>query len=505
MKILSAAAIREWDQYTIEQEPILSVDLMERAAGKCTEWILRHYPDATSFSVFCGKGNNGGDGLAIARQLLENNYAVSVYILEFGHKGTDDFQTNLALLHKLPNAAICFIQEAVHFHPFAEGEVVIDALLGSGINRHLEGLTAQLVTHINSSGHPIIAIDIPSGLFSDTSTKGELTIQATHTLTFQCYKPAFLLAENADALGDIQLLDIGLHPGYSTPSDGQLELVDDDIIHAIYKPRPAFAHKGDCGHALLVAGSYGKMGAAVLAARACLRGGVGLLTCHVPQCGYTIVQTAVPEAMVDTDADERINTGIDSNADLISRYDVIGAGPGLGTAAATITLLEQLFAAYHQPMVLDADALNGIALQPALLQKIPAGSILTPHPKEFERLFGTTANEFERIALAKEKAAALQCVIVLKGHHTFIATPGGQGYFNATGNAGMATGGSGDVLTGLLTALLAGGYPSEQAAVLGVYLHGLSGDLAAKDLSQEAMVAGDIVEYLGKAFLRLSR
>lgn len=504
MKILSAAAIREWDQYTIENEPILSIDLMERAAGKCAEWLMQHYPDAVSWSVFCGKGNNGGDGLAIARILLENNYPVTVYILEFGHKGTTDFQTNLARLHKLPKADIHFIQEEAHFHPFPEGEIVIDALLGSGINRHLEGLTAKLAEHINQSGCPVISIDIPSGLFSDTSTKAELTVKATHTLTFQCYKPAFLMAENAGALGEIHLLDIGLHPGYLSKTESHYELTDETIIHAIYKPRPKFSHKGDCGNVLLVAGSYGKTGAAVLVARACLRGGAGLVTCHIPRCAYTILQTAVPEAMVDTDPHELLNTVINKKPDELARYDAIGAGPGLGTDAATINMLIKLFTDYGKPMVLDADALNCIAQRKELMAAIPAGSILTPHPKEFERLFGQTADEFERVALAQAKAKELNCIIVVKGHHTFIATPGGQGYYNHTGNPGMATAGSGDVLTGLLTALLAGGYPPEQATVLGVYLHGLAGDLAAKELSQEAMIAGDIINFLGKAFLQVS-
>lgn len=504
MKIFSAATIRKWDQYTIAQEPVLSIDLMERAAGQCTEWIIRQYRDAPGFAVFCGKGNNGGDGLAMARMLLENNYPVSVYILEFGHKGTPDFQTNLARLHKMPNAAIHFIQEEVHFHPPAPGEVVIDALLGSGINRPLEGLTAALAQYMNQSGCPVVSIDIPSGMYSDTSTRGAITVKATHTLTFQCYKPAFLHAENAAALGEIHVLDIGLHPGFADTTSGYALLTDDEIIHSIYRPRPAFAHKGNCGHALLFAGSHGKMGAAVLAARGALHGGAGLVTCHVPRGGNDILQTAVPEAMTETDAHEWIITARSPDSVMLDRYNAIGFGPGTGTDPATIALLAQVFSNYRKPMVLDADALNSFALQPGLLASIPPGSILTPHPREFERMFGPVADDFERVELARTKANELNVVIVLKGHHSFIAIPGGPDYFNATGNAGMATGGSGDVLTGLLTALLAGGYPSGQAAVLGVYLHGLAGDLAARDLSQEAMLAGNIADYIGKAFLQVS-
>ncbi|MCX6318278.1 MAG: NAD(P)H-hydrate dehydratase [Bacteroidetes bacterium] len=504
MKVLSAQAIRDWDQYTITLEPISPLDLMERAAGKCAEWLMEQYPDAPFFSIFCGKGNNGGDGLVIARLLLENNYRVSVFILEFGHKGTEEFQSNLARLHKMPGAAIHFIQDEAHFHPLSPGTIIIDALLGSGINRYLDGLTAKLVVYINASACIIIAIDIPSGLFADTSTRGQLTIRAAHTLTFQCMKTAFLVAENEAAIGQVQVLDIGLHPGFLPSPAGNYELTDDELIHAIYRPRTRFSHKGDFGNILLAGGSYGKMGAAVLMAHACLRGGAGLVTCHIPRSGYTILQTAVPEAMVMTDPDEDILTALSVDTAGLSRYDAIGIGPGMGTAEASIHVLHQLMKNYSKPMVVDADALNGMARQPQLLKDLPPGSILTPHPKEFERLWGATDNAFNQIALALEKAKELKAVIILKGHHTFIATPGGQGYFNGTGNAGMATGGSGDVLTGLLTALLGQGYPSEQAAVLGVYLHGMAGDLAAAQSSQESLIAGDILACFGQAFSQIA-
>jgi ADP-dependent NAD(P)H-hydrate dehydratase / NAD(P)H-hydrate epimerase len=500
MKILSAEEIRLWDQYTIENEPVLSIDLMERASGKCVDWLLEHYPYASSFAIFCAKGNNGGDGLAIARLLIKQNYHVTVYILEFGHLGTHDFQINLARLHKLPQADIHFIQSEDQFHSFPDGQVLIDALFGSGLNRGLEGLTSKLVEHINRSDHQIVSIDIPSGLFTDRSSKGFLSVIADHTLSFQCYKPAFLFAENEEAIGDIHLLDIGLHNGFLQTMESRFELIDDTIIHSIHKPRKKFSNKGTYGHALLVAGSYGKMGAAVLSAKACLRSGIGLLTCHIPGCGYDIMQTSVPEAMVVTDSNNNINTG--STEDL-SIYEAIGIGPGIGTAAETKMLLREILDAHRNPLVLDADALNIMASQKDLLMLIPAGSILTPHPKEFERLFGETANDFERVLLAMQKAKELNCIILVKGHHTFIATADGRGFFNSTGNAGMATGGSGDVLTGIMTGLLAQGYSSIETAILGTYLHGLAGDLAAKDLSMEAMVAGDIINYMCKAFLTI--
>jgi ADP-dependent NAD(P)H-hydrate dehydratase / NAD(P)H-hydrate epimerase len=497
MKILSAEQIRLWDQYTIEKEPVQSIDLMERAAAKCMDWLVQQYPDAPSFAIFCGKGNNGGDGLAIARMLMDNGYAVSIYILEFGHKGTDDFQTNLARMHKLPKADIHFVQSEEHFHSFPEGQIIIDALLGSGINRHLEGVTAKLVEHINASDRDIVSIDIPSGLFCDQSAEGALTVTAAHTLSFQSYKLAFFFAENAGAIGEIHLLDIGLQNSFLPTISIVYELADDTIIHSIYKPRTKFAHKGTYGHALLVAGSYGKMGAAVLAAGACMRSGVGLLTCHIPKCGYAILQQSIPEAMVMTDFNSSFNTKVDGD---LTKYASIGIGPGIGIASETKMMLQEIFNTYKRPIVLDADALNNIAAQKELLQMIPAGSILTPHPKEFERLFGKTANEFDRIALAMEKAKVLNCTIILKGHNTFIATPDGKGFFNNTGNPGMATAGSGDVLTGILTGLLAQGYGAVESALLGVYLHGMAGDIAAKELSMESMLAGDIVQSLGKVF-----
>jgi hydroxyethylthiazole kinase-like uncharacterized protein yjeF len=502
MKILSAAEIREWDQYTIQHEPILSIDLMERAALACVNWITKEYPEVTSFGIFCGKGNNGGDGLAIARMLLERNYPVSIYILEFGHLGTDDFQTNLARLHKLPGADIHFIQTEENIHPIPKDQVIVDALFGSGLNRALEGITAKLVEHLNDSGCDIISIDVPSGLFTDRSSNGAPCIQARHTLSFQCYKPAFLFAENGEATGDIHLLDIGLHPGYYQQLSGQFEWVDAGTIHAIYKPRNRFAHKGNFGHALLVAGSYGKMGAAVLAAKACLRSGAGLLTCHVPRCGYDILQVSVPEAMLLTDFNSSFITKIEDD---LSKYESIGIGPGIGTASETKMMLRDILDSYRNPVILDADALNIIAAQKDLLQLIPAGSILTPHPKEFERLFGESSNDFDRVLLALQKAKELNCIIVLKGHHSFIVTGDGKGFFNSTGNAGMATAGSGDVLSGILTGLLAQGYSSKEAAILGVYIHGLAGDKALIGSSEEALIAGDMILSLGAAFSEMKK
>lgn len=501
MKLFSAEQIRLWDQYTIEHEPISSINLMERAASRCVDWLESHHYTDHSFHIFCGKGNNGGDGLAIARMLVERKMSVTVHILEFGHKGTDDFQANLARLHQYPDISIRFIQSEENFPDLIEEDIIIDSLFGSGLNRGLEGVTAKLVNEINSSGCTIISIDVPSGLFTDKSSKGQTVVKADHTLSFQCYKLAFLVAENSSLVGETHILDIGLHPGFISSVSSTKEMTDAALIRSIYKLRNKFGHKGNFGHALIVAGSYGKIGAAVLSAKACLRSGAGLLSCHIPKCGYDIMQTILPEAMVMTDFNTSFITKVEDDP---AKYQAIGIGPGIGTASETKLMLREILTSRKKPLVLDADALNIIGLQKDMLNLIPGGSILTPHPKEFERLFGETGDEFERIQLASTKARELNIVIVVKGHHSLMALPDGTSIFNSTGNAGMATAGSGDTLTGILTALMAQGYPSTHAAILGVYIHGMAGDIAAKKLSMESMMAGDIIECLPEAFLNLS-
>jgi ADP-dependent NAD(P)H-hydrate dehydratase / NAD(P)H-hydrate epimerase len=501
MEILSAEQIRAWDEFTMQHEPIASIDLMERAAARCLSWLNNNGYTGRSFSIYCGKGNNGGDGLALARMLSALENKVTVHILEFGHLGTDDFQVNLARLHQTV-VEVRFVQGQEHFHPVPPGDVVIDALFGSGLNRALDGMTALLVQHLNQSGNEIIAIDIPSGLFVNQSSRDNVVIHAAYTLSFQCYKLAFLMPENAAAVGEVHILDIGLHPGYLTGVTGESEMLDEAIIAAIFKPRKSFANKGNFGHALLMSGSYGKMGAAVLGARACLRSGVGLLTCQVPVCGYSILQSTVPEAMILTDADEKIHTAFTGDLGI---YSVVGVGPGIGQDPRTVAFLGDLLQRYKKPMVVDADALNILSAHSDLFSFLPPYSILTPHPKEFERLFGSSPDDFARIEMAREQARVHQCVIILKGHYTFVAMPGGKSYFNSTGNAGMAKGGSGDVLTGILTALLSQSYSPGEAALLGVYLHGLAGDLAARSWSQESMLPTDLTDHLGQAFQQIQK
>lgn len=500
MQIPSAAQIRAWDEFTIHHEPITSIDLMERAANACAYWLDDHGYILRSYSIFCGKGNNGGDGLALARILSQKGCDVIVYILEFGQKGTDDFQQNLARLHSL-TSTIRFIQSEENFPSIPSEDIIIDALLGSGLNRPLEGVTANLVQHINASGNQVISIDIPSGMFVDKSSAGNVMVRASHTLTFQSYKLAFMVAENGPFTGEVHVLDIGLHPDFWHEQSPTFEWINEHLIKNIYKPRQAFSHKGTFGHALLVAGGHGKMGAAVLAAKGCLRSGVGLLTVQVPAHGLNIMQTSVPEAMCMTDKNDHVHTMPPSD---LTPYSVIGAGPGIGKEEPTMRMLETLLQHTRKPMVLDADALNIIGSRQHLLQLVPPGSVLTPHPKEFERMFGKSENDFDRIAMAVEQSSLHQLVIVLKGRYTFIALPSGKGYFNSTGNAGMATGGSGDVLTGIIAGLIAQQYDPAEAAVLGVYWHGLAGDIAAGFYTHESLIASDIPEALGTALKKIT-
>ncbi len=507
MVILSAKQIRDWDLYTIRNKPIASIDLMESAATRCFQWMQQNRFLPNRFTVFCGKGNNGGDGLAIARLLNRQGCEVAVHILELGQTGTNDFQTNLTRLHDAGIPAH-YIQSPEHFPAVPAGNIIIDALFGTGLNRRLEGLTETLVAHINAAPNKIISIDMPSGLLADGSSKGFPVVKAGITLSFQCLKLAFLVAENEPFVGKVKILDIGLLKNYLPAVNYESLLVEDDLVKSLYHPRPRYSHKGNFGHAALVAGSYGFMGAAVLAANACLRSGVGKLTCHIPICGYDIMQVSCPEAMSKVEKGHHYLEAITDPG----KYDAIGIGPGMGVHESHVQLLEALFAssgqrttANEQRIVLDADALNIMAKAPALLQQLPPFSILTPHPAEFDRMFGKAGNDFARLRKALEKAKELQLVIILKGHRSFIAMPGGTSYFNSTGNPGMATGGSGDVLTGILTGLLAQGYAPGQAALLGVYLHGLAGDLAAAALTEEAMIASDITRYLGAAFGHIRR
>ncbi|MGN6530193.1 MAG: NAD(P)H-hydrate dehydratase [Ginsengibacter sp.] len=498
MKIFSVSQIKNWDLSTIQNEPVKSIDLMERAARACSDWIEKNSNQNISIKIFSGKGNNGGDGLAIARLLSEKKHDVSVYILENNDQGSPDFEINLKRLQTI-SGKIFFLENEKAFPFLLKDEIVIDAIFGTGLNKKPAGLVPALINYINQNSSMTISIDVPSGLYVDKSSIGNTIVKAAYTLTFQNQKLAFLMPENKRFVGKVVLLNIGLSKEFEENEKTPLEFVDKTVIEKIYTPRNQFSNKGNYGYACLLAGSYGMMGAAVLSARACLRSGVGKLTCYICEAGYNILQTSAPEAMCKVFGEKFIKdaTGFDD-------FDVIGIGPGIGKHESHRRLLEHLFSNFKKPLVIDADALNVLSENQFLYKSIPPNSIITPHPKEFERLFGKTASDFDRINLALSKSKELNIYIVLKGHYTFIASPYGQGFFNSTGNAGMATAGAGDVLTGIITGLLAQKYAPLNAAIFGVYLHGLAGDIAAKNVSQEALIAEDIVNNLGNAFKEIS-
>lgn len=496
LKLLSAQQIRDWDKFTIENEPISSYDLMERASLAFTYWFAQLYETERTVYIFCGTGNNGGDGLAIARLLHERFFNVKVIICGISNTVTDDFKKNLNALPHRADILKGEIEENDAFPEIPQDAIIIDALLGTGLTRPVLGYWAAFFKHLNDTENEIVSVDIPSGLFMDKSMLSPYgCIQADRVFSFEIPKIAFLLPENHRYIGDFTFKSIGLKQEYLNGIQTENIFLTKEYIYSLLKKRSKFDHKGTFGHALLVVGSFGMAGAGVLAAKACLRSGVGLLTVHTPQCNRIIMQTSVPEAMVRVDADEYVvsqNTEIDA-------YKTIGIGCGIGKAGRTASALKNYLMNFRKPMVIDADALNIIASNPEMLDLIPKNSILTPHFKEFERLFGHVDSDFERLKLLKQKSKELKINILLKGAHSVVADTEGVCYFNSTGNAGMATGGSGDVLTGILTGLLARGYEPSQAAIVGMFLHGEAGDKAAEKLGEEALIASDIIEYLFRA------
>ena len=502
MKILSSEQVKELDAYTIENEPILSINLMERAAKVCVERIIRLFPEKMPVKVFAGPGNNGGDGLAIARMLAENNYPVQVFLKST--KLSTDAQINYERLQEQNKAEIIIADNKDKLPELSDTDLIIDAIFGSGLSRPVEGFYGNIITHINNSKATVISIDIPSGLFSEDNTSlpknndetYKNVIKADYTLSLELPFLSFMFADTYQHVGKWECLSIGLSKKKLQATETNYFLITKDMVRLMLKKRNKFDHKGTFGHALLIAGSYGKMGAAILAAKACLRTGVGLLTTHFPVSGYEIMQTAVPEAMVCIDESGTRFCKSDEQ-DL---YQAIGLGPGIGQKKSTLNSLIGILNNAQKPVVLDADALNLLSNNRFLYDLIPENSILTPHPGEFRRLINEDLPPYlmfkKQIELAKEQ----KVIVVLKGAHTSIALPDGRCYFNSTGNPGMGTAGSGDVLTGILTSLLAQGYPPEQAAVLGVYLHGLAGDIAAEEKGVQTLIAGDIIDNIGVAY-----
>lgn len=501
MKLFTCHQISEIDQLTMQLEPIASIDLMERASMKVADWLMRNIDRDQLMWFFAGPGNNGGDALAVARILALTGYNCTVFLADFGRGLKGDPAINWQRLQQQGKVDLRSIESENSISEIPSNVVVIDGLFGSGLNKPLEGLAAEIVRRINQSGAKVISIDIPSGLFGENNSQNVSSniIQAKKTLTFQFPKLAFLFPENEGFVGSWEVLPIGLHPDAIHQTESHFFYLTKEFISGKIEKRSKFSHKGTYGHALLIAGSYGKMGASVLASKACLRAGVGLLTSHIPQRGYEIIQTALPEAMISIDASETVFSELPD----LSSYSAIGVGPGLGKNPETAKALKSLLQAKPTKLVLDADALNILSENQDWYRLLPQNTIFTPHPKEFERLAGPSANSWERLQKQLQFSAQYRVILVLKGAHTCITFPDGRAFFNSTGNPGMATAGSGDVLTGIILGLLAQNYSPEDATLIGVYLHGLAGDLAASKHSREALIAGDIVEHLGNAFLKM--
>lgn len=500
VKIFNVSQIKEIDNCTVAYQHIASVDLMERASLAVSEKLTRILDLNQPILVFAGMGNNGGDALAIARILLSKHFRLDVYVVSTDGHFSDDCLANKERLEHLTK--VYTVKEAKDIPRIYPDCIIIDGLFGSGLNRPLEGVFLDVVKAINASQNKVYSIDIPSGLFVEDNAYNntEGIIRADKVFTFQFPKLSLLLPDSGDYCKKMYVLDIGLCEKCISEEQTDLYFTEKADVELLPFSRTTFSHKGTYGKVLLIAGSYGKMGAAVLSARACLRAGVGLLTVHVPRCGVDILQTAVPEAMVDADeSPENV-----SNIRLDLSQFTIGIGSGIGTDGKTKDLLSDLFERYRKPMVIDADALNLIAGDELLKNKIPPKSILTPHPVEFDRLWGSVSkNGYDRLQKAREFTKRYDVYIVLKGAYTAIVTPDKKVYFNSTGNPGMATGGSGDVLTGIITSLLAQQCFPEKSAILGVYLHGLAGDLSAKSKSQQAMLPSDMIDYIGKAYRAL--
>ena len=499
MKIFTGTQIRELDTYTIEHEPIRSIDLMERAAKAVTRVIAERWDTRMNVVVFAGPGNNGGDALAVARMLGEQGYTVSVYLFNIHNNLSDECSINKKRLgdgHRVKN----FTEVTLDFDPpkLDADTLVIDGLFGSGLNKPLAGGFASLAKYINQSPSKVVSIDIPSGLMTEDNTYNvrQNIIRATLTLTLGQKKLSMLFAEKQPFIGELQVLDIGLSREGIEKTDSQYTMLTRDDVKPLLLKRDPFAHKGTMGNALIIAGSYGMAGAAILATEACLRSGAGKVTAYSSRKNVPILQTAVPEAVLHIGNEETAFVeGIDTED-----FQAVGIGPGLGTSEQTAIAIIAQLRRTQCPLVCDADAINILSSHRAWLQQLPKEIIMTPHPKEFDRLEGHSADSFERLSKARDLAQRLSAYVILKGHRTALCYPDGHIVFNSTGNAGMATGGSGDVLTGILTGLLARGYSRKSACIVGMYLHGLAGDIAAAEMGEESLIARDIIRCLPKAF-----
>ena len=500
-KILSSQKIRLVDAHTIQTEPIASIDLMERASRQVAEHVVSLFDASRRMIVFAGPGNNGGDALAVARILVQQGYRVSAYLFNIGNNISSDCLTNKNRLKLCPT--IDFHEITTDFVPpvISEDDVIIDGLFGTGLSRPLMGGFAAVVKYINSSTATIVSIDVPSGLMTEDNTANVMThvVHADYTFTFQYNKLAFLFAETEPYIGRLTVLDIGLHDPLNDSTITPYYIFDAFDALTMLKTRPRFSHKGTFGHACLIAGKEGMCGAAIMASRACMRSGAGKLTVHTPQANVVPLQISVPEAILHIERQsDKFSTPFDTTS-----YNALAIGPGIGTDEATVRAFTQQLHYHQGPLVLDADALNILGTHPELMNRVPQDAILTPHKKELRGLIGATTNSYEELQQTRQFAQRYHVYVIIKGANSAIVTPEGEVIYNITGNPGMATAGSGDVLSGIILAFLAQDYSSLQASLLATYLHGLAGDLAATDLTQESLIATDLIDYLPRAFRHL--
>ena len=498
MYILSSKQIAKADEATIKNNGTTSLDLMEHAATLCFQWLhTRLQGQKIKIHVFCGIGNNGGDGLVIARHLYQHHYNVSCYVVNFSDKRSEGYLENYKRLKEL-GACPIVINGKNDFPEVDFEDIVIDAIFGNGLTRKPSSFTKKLIEYINSTKVYTLAIDIPSGLFSDkTVIDKESVLRANHTLTFQTPKLAFLLPENKEYINTWEIIDIGLDENYIESLQSKTHYITKNDILPIYQSRNKWSHKGAFGHSLIIGGSFGKIGAVTLATKAAIKIGSGLVSAYLPKCGYNIIQISVPEAMVEVDSDDVL-----TYFNFKTKATVIGIGPGMGTSEKTAIGLENFIKENRLPLVIDADAINILSQNQSLLYNLPENTVLTPHPKELKRLIGVWENDYDKLNKAVAFSSKYKVILVVKGAHTTIID-GEFLYFNSTGNPALATAGSGDVLTGIITGLIAQGYEPRNAAIFGVYLHGKTADIALQKTSYETFTASTILDYLSKAILDL--
>jgi len=498
-KILNSRQVREVDALTIRKKNILSHELMESAAKSFVKIFSRRYNNDRPVIVFCGPGNNGGDGLAISRLLLKKSWDVSTYYLQSDNYSTD-FKYNLDKLLKTPGNNVRIIKETAQLPALQKDTIIIDALFGTGLNKPITGFTASLIEWVNRQPCIRVAVDIPSGMSDTMPPEDSAVVKTDLTITFQIPKMSLLLEDNKEYVNELAIADIGLDEEAIGRQTTNSYFVQKEDVKQKIKPVKRFSSKWENGHALLIAGSYEKTGAAILAATSCMRAGVGLLSVHVPRSAKNALNISIPEAMIVPDVHENIITAINTDP----RYTAFGIGPGIGTNELTVQAFISFLSNCNKPVVIDADALNILATQKQLLNQLPEHCILTPHAKEFDRLTQKHEKHIDRVETQRKFSVQHKCVAVLKSAYTTISDTEGNIYFNSSGNAGMAKAGSGDVLTGIITAFLAKKYDTLDAAICGAYVHGLAGDAAAERLGKVSMKAGDIIKYLPRALKKIT-